>query len=332
MELDSVRELKALLADQVLAPLTTPAAARTLSLSARPVAAAKGPHRTFALGIMRAGRNDYRLAVRVQRRELAASPQLETIRKQCKGELDERYIGRVVKQDPQWYRERNRPLRIGVSIGHYKITAGTLGCFVTRRKGDGTLVLSCNHVLADENRAKVGDPILQPGPYDGGTKGKETIGTLAGFVKLKRLGTSFVDCAVAAVKKTIDCDTSTLTDLGKLAGLGDVVIDVGDAVSKVGRTTGLTHGRVTAFELDNVLVEFGLGVLRFDNQIEIEGAAAGPFSEGGDSGSLIVDDQLRGVGLLFAGSDSGGSNGQGLTFANPLHRVLDDLKVNVLYT
>ncbi len=71
--------------------------------------------------------------------------------------------------------------------------------------------------------------------------------------------------------------------------------------------------------------------ITFDNQIEIEGAGSGAFSEGGDSGSLVVDADLKGVGLLFAGGEQGGSNGKGLTYANPLKNVLDALKVNLLY-
>ncbi len=35
------------------------------------------------------------------------------------------------------------------------------------------------------------------------------------------------------------------------------------------------------------------------------------------------------MGLLFSGSDQGGVNGQGLTYANPLRGVLDALKVDL---
>ena len=38
----------------------------------------------------------------------------------------------------------------------------------------------------------------------------------------------------------------------------------------------------------------------------------------------------QGVALLFAGSDQGGRNGQGLTFANPLREVLAALKADLL--
>ncbi|MBX3746924.1 MAG: hypothetical protein KF833_16560 [Verrucomicrobiae bacterium] len=134
---------------------------------------------------------------------------------------------------------------------------------------------------------------------------------------------------LASVAEGIEVKPAHLKGLGRLTGVGDVFLDEGTVVAKVGRTTGLTRGRVTAFELDNIRVAFGIGELRFDNQIEIEGAEEGSFSEGGDSGSLIVGSDLRAVALLFAGSDQGGANGQGLTYANPIHAVLQALKVEL---
>jgi len=44
---------------------------------------------------------------------------------------------------------------------------------------------------------------------------------------------------------------------------------------------------------------------------------------------LIVDEDLRAIGLLFAGGDEGGSNGKGLTFANPILTVLNKLQVDL---
>lgn len=330
MQLDSVRQLKALLKTEVIASLATGVAARRLSVSAQPIRPARATRGGIALGIVRAGRKDFRLGVRLQRREMASSPELESIRRQAKGELDERYIGQVVKQQARpWHQRRNRPLRIGGSIGHYSITAGTLGCFVTPRSGDDVLILSNNHVLADENRGKRDDAVVQPGHLDGGRRPKHVIGKLHRFIRLKRHGPNYVDAAVCTVKEGVKHNPKRLTDLGTLAGLGDAFLD--EAVAKIGRTTGLTRGRVTMFELDNVEVEFDLGWLRFDEQIEIEGDGDTAFSAGGDSGSLIVNEDCRGVGLLFSGSDQGGTNGQGLTYANPLRRVLDDLKVKLVY-
>jgi len=79
------------------------------------------------------------------------------------------------------------------------------------------------------------------------------------------------------------------------------------------------------------VVSFDLGDLRFDGQIEIEGAGDDPFSGPGDSGSLIVNAERRGIGLLFAGGDQGGTNGKGLTYANPLRAVLDALEVDLVF-
>jgi hypothetical protein len=53
------------------------------------------------------------------------------------------------------------------------------------------------------------------------------------------------------------------------------------------------------------------------------------ISDAGDSGSLIVDDQMLAAALLFAGGDHGGSNGKGLTYANPIAAVLKALKVKL---
>ena len=92
--------------------------------------------------------------------------------------------GRVYAlQDPT---QKMRPARPGVSIGHYQITAGTLGCLVQR---DGQVyILSNNHVLANSNAGQLGDAIYQPGPYDGGGSADQ-IGTLEQFIPVGFSGT-----------------------------------------------------------------------------------------------------------------------------------------------
>ncbi len=332
MRLDSVRELKAALTGTLLAPLATPEAMpRSLNISTRRVSEAAGVHRTIALGVARGARSEFRLAVRVQRREMEQSREIDAIRRQARGEVDVRYVGQVVKRAVQWHRRRNRPLRVGGSIGHVRVTAGTVGGFVRDGASGETLIMSNNHVLADENRGKAGDLVIQPGAFDGGKDAADRVGQLERFIRLRRAGANLVDCAVCTVDEALRYSPRLLTGLGRIAGVGPDVPDEGQDVAKVGRTTGITRGRVTAFEIDNLVVGFAIGDLRFDNQIEIEGAGTQPFSDGGDSGSLIVTSDLQAVALLFSGSDQGGGNGQGLTFANPLRSVLDALKVELLY-
>ena len=93
----------------------------------------------------------------------------------------------------------------------------------------------------------------------------------------------------------------------------------GQAVKKHGRTTGLTHGEVVAVNAI-VTVGYSTGSARFVKQIII---SPGSFSDGGDSGSLIVTESGNNpVGLLFAGSDL-------YTIANPINLVLSRFGVSI---
>ena len=338
MKLSSVRSLKA----ELLRSPTTVAAHLGEStpfgvFSARG-ATAERTMDGIALGIA-VDKKQYRLAVRLQRRGPLVSAMTEEIRKRAKGEVDVKEIGTIVKfagpTSAAFYRQRRRPLRIGSSIGDVPpagfIAAGTLGCFVVRRSAPFFIgMLTNNHVIANENSNPIGSPVAQPGTLDGGSFPDDEVGELGKVIKLKKTATNFVDAAVGDVYEEIDFDTRTIGNLGDLQGQVDVSdLPANAIVHKVGRTTGQTKGRITAFDVDNVRVEYDVGVLRFDNQIEIEGSGNKAFSDSGDSGSLIVDDQLRAVGLLFAGGDVGGSNGKGLTYANPIDAVLDALKVDL---
>lgn len=91
---------------------------------------------------------------------------------------------------------RHRPLVPGVSVGHYAITAGTLGLVV--KKDDELHILSNNHVLANGNNAKIGDPILQPGLYDGG-RHNDVVAELSHYVPINFKGTNYVDAALAKI-------------------------------------------------------------------------------------------------------------------------------------
>jgi hypothetical protein len=211
-----------------------------------------------------------------------------------------------------------------VSIAHHEVTAGTLGGFVTRSAPDGVAgdvyALSNWHVLAGSPSARPGDAILQPGPADGGTDPQDRVGELALAAPLSPQGAHVVDAALARLD---DPRVDPRYPVGLLAGAGEVAGD--EVVAKIGRTTGLTEGRITAIELDEVIVGYGepLGELRFDNQIEVEATGSGAFSRGGDSGSLVYRPADRvAIGLLFAGSETGGRNDSGLTYLNPIAAVL----------
>jgi hypothetical protein len=73
-----------------------------------------------------------------------------------------------------------------------------------------------------------------------------------------------------------------------------------------------------------VWVDYDNGAGLFTRQVEIEGGEEA-FSDGGDSGSLILDMDRRAVALLFAGADDAN-----ITWANPIRRVLRALGVRLV--
>ena len=350
MQLDSAQGLKQQLLEDLVVPF---ASSEPFPVGARPLDTAPALPRSIALGIA-PHEGEYRLAIRLQRLSLVDSPIVDQLTREAKGEVDIRVIGRIDKRPTKrsgqarrlripttaqqaarpWYQLDARPLLIGASIGHFRITAGTTSAFV--RRGKAVHVLSNNHVLANEDQAKTNDWILQRAPYDGGKQPAERAARLKQWVRLKPTGTNFIDCAIAAIPPKIAYDAGRLRQLvsgadRKLAGVAAAPLNAGDFVYKVGRTTGPTKGRVTAFDVDNLVIGYDVGNLRFDNQIEIEGTGRTSFSDGGDSGSLIVNESMQAVALLFAGGDQGGSNGLGLTYANPIQRVLSELKATLLF-
>ncbi len=233
---------------------------------------------------------------------------------------------------------RARPAEGGYSVGHYQITAGTIGTCVYDILPGGTTgsppvhgigspprcyILSNNHVLADTDAAQVGDPILQPGPYDGGTDPADRIATLTRWVPItlepptpRSLHQNIVDAAIAQ-GQFHDLDREIYW-IGNVRGWRRKAnISVGTIIQKTGRTTNYTTGRITAI---NATVDVGYGggrVGRFFDQIVTTNLSAG-----GDSGSLVLTLDNVAVGLLFAGSSVA-------TIANQIENVRSLLRVEV---
>lgn len=227
---------------------------------------------------------------------------------------------------------RFRPAPGGVSIGHRDITSGTLGCLV--RKGGDAFILSNNHVLANSNDAAAGDPILQPGPHDGGTLANDRLANLEAFVPISfvtpeppsecgfaramiavlnagcgligsrtryrivsiQQAPNLVDAAIARPLAASSV-TDEILGIGRIQGSAPGAL--GMRIQKSGRTTGLTTGEILQVDV-TVNVQYGAGrIAQFTDQL-----LAGAMSQGGDSGSAVLDEQRRLTGLLFAGSDN----------------------------
>ena len=234
------------------------------------------------------------------------------------------------------HRFRIRPAPGGVSIGHCRVTAGTLGCLARGRPGTSRynrlLLLSNNHVIANSNSSRYGDWIIQPGRHDGGTctSSRDRIAILERFVRIDFAGRSnYVDCATGWCWSNLVRREMVYRSGGSLRffRINSRIAGCrrGQWVGKTGRTTQLTRGYVTDCSA-TIRVNYGSGrVALFRDQMAVR-ATSGNFSAGGDSGSAIWtwDGTRYPVGLLFAG-------GGGTTFANKMTRVLRALDI-VLYT
>jgi len=231
---------------------------------------------------------------------------------------------------------KHRPAMPGVSIGHYRITAGTFGALVYDQKTGEPLILSNNHVLANssngkDGRAKIGDPVLQPGKYDNGTGG-DVIARLYRFVPVS-MEVASPECPVAsAVEKTLNnvikrfrrsyelrmykrtgglnlVDAAVAKPVQNSLVVPDIIgigvpkgtaeVAVGTKVRKSGRTSGVNIGSVKVVQATIKIGMGDAGDAVFSDQVVVTHMA-----RPGDSGALVVNEKSQAVGLMSAGSDS----------------------------
>ncbi|HID20633.1 MAG TPA: hypothetical protein EYP28_06845 [Methanophagales archaeon] len=249
---------------------------------------------------------------------------------------------------------KHRPCPMGTSGGHYMITAGTNGELLRDKKAGKMCIGTNNHVGANSNDAEIGDPYLQPGPYDGGTTRDDIIGTLLKFVPIEFVGDpsqciaarfwsgfynvparvfgrrtrlrpvieyplyNLVDAAMIEVDETDVL--AGIVDIGVPKGVKQAQLDM--LAQKSGRTTCHTvDGLITGIDATTGPISYGPGkIAYFKDQIVI---SKGGFSAGGDSGSLVLDKEGYAVGTLFAGSEK-------ITIANHIQSYLDLLDAELV--
>ncbi|MGH2406451.1 MAG: hypothetical protein ACRDF7_00035 [Candidatus Limnocylindrales bacterium] len=221
-------------------------------------------------------------------------------------------IGRL-HPEANWQRT---PIEPGFSIGHPLVSAGTLGAFV----GSATTprILSASHVLADSGRARIGDPILYPGPGDYGVVPDDVIARLTQVVPFV-LGGDFVnrmDAALATVEPSVRGNLRSRNSAIRAVPIRTTIPQRNMEVVKVGRTTGLTHGQVRDVNFRFSLDYPGVGTAGFLDQV-----LCTRYTAGGDSGSLVFEEGSGlAVGLHFAGANGG-------SVFSPIRPVLRALNV-----
>lgn len=218
--------------------------------------------------------------------------------------------------------ERYRPAVGGISASHPQVTAGTIGAIIVDQKTGNKLLLSNNHVFAnsdalDNHRANMGDPIYQPGAYDGGTAA-DTIAVLYKWIPFEPGdGLNIVDAALAMPLDQNEVSPYILIndydDLIQVRGVRSVSGKIN--VKKYSRTTNADRGVVVDWDF-TVAVDYEDGrTHNFTDQILIQ-----IETEGGDSGSILLDEDNYAVGLVFAGGTD--STGQWFGVANKIRTVL----------
>lgn len=218
---------------------------------------------------------------------------------------------------------RARPAQPGCSISHVRVPGpGTLGCIV-EDSGGTQYVLSCAHVLSD-GTASVGDSIVQPASSDGGTAPADEI---AKFTRALPLSPAVADAAIAEIS-SVNAINAAVQYLVQPVGTR-TLSGVGVLVQKSGNQTGLTLGIVVGIHgtIGPLLVN-GVSNVYFSNAIVANG-----ISEGGDSGSLMMDYQNRAIGLIFGGLQYSNSCGQMscvASWSSPIDTVLSQLSVRLV--
>ena len=218
---------------------------------------------------------------------------------------------------PADHQVRHSETKCGISIGNL-ITggSGTLGATVFDGKSGEQLILSNWHVLCGRLDCEPGEPIAQPGTGggDGGTPADL-------FARVLRFQfDAFVDAAVAVLTGHRFC-TEEMLGLGHMSPrLGSPTL--GLEVTKSGRTTAITTGRITDVSVDIDIKFNAVGVKTMRDQLTIESDSGAVVVLPGDSGSVWVDSAQRPVALTFAGNSSGAR-----CTATPMPRVAEALDI-----
>jgi hypothetical protein len=237
---------------------------------------------------------------------------------------------------------QTRPVPLGVSafddvdLSAFSCAAGTLGCRLKDNQGN-VYALSNNHVFAGENLTQggvqIGTPVVQPSPGDNNCVTgivSDQIGNLFKFKQVELINfnlltfnfpPNLIDAAIITTDRALVSKSTPAPPVayGTPRSITWKKPILGMGVMKFGRTTGFTHGMIIGIN-QFVFVPYANGIASFVNQIEIAPTNGIAFSNPGDSGSLIVTEDILGdrfpIALLFAG-------GGGFTAANPIQDVLD---------
>jgi hypothetical protein len=216
-----------------------------------------------------------------------------------------------------------RPVQGGGSLGHGSSggAAGTMGCVVKSRVTGDEFALTCNHVIADLNRAAKGSTeVWEPAS---GRWGSRRLGVVEDFADIDFTPGAYnvLDAALARPDSPGDI-VAGVGGIGALSGI-NVSPGFGDAMKKQGVATRRTDG---TYQYDiNARVAFANGSFAlFRDMLGIVGSGR-DFAALGDSGAVAVDDGNAVVGMVVSVA-----SGINLTMATRIEPILNHFQVDVV--
>jgi hypothetical protein len=241
--------------------------------------------------------------------------------------IEAHYVPKIYSNEAEMSLDRRFRFDIvqpGISVGHYRVSAGTIGLIVHDSNSGEPTILSNWHVLCGDEFAKRGDPILQPGPHDGGFGKNDTIALLERSI-LNENG----DAAIALLNNSRQWQYNQFGTNVTIVGTRNPRKD--DVLTKSGRSTGITYGRVDG--MGCYFLDYSVGRRGIHGFKIVSRKPGNPdneeISSGGDSGSLWYDpDTNEGIGLHFAGETNPSPRAEH-AIACFLPRVLSALKVTI---
>ena len=265
-----------------------------------------------------------------QKKDVGAIPPSERIPKSIQGVPTD--VNQVKVVDAHEDTARYRPITGGIQITNGIVAAdgtislGTLGCLATDNADAKTVLVTNFHVIG----GTAGVSVFQP---------STAAADLIGVVKRGQI-TGTIDAAVADINAGVTTTTDEINGLflnssNHIAGVTDPV--GGMRVFKVGRTTGLTDGKVVdADSVVTVSYDAPIGSKNFTKAILIQCTkvsgcccctcnvvdSSREFSDHGDSGSVVVSDQRMAIGLIMGG-------GGGESFACRMTEVESGMNVTI---
>lgn len=233
----------------------------------------------------------------------------------------------------------------GASIGNFRGYPGSIGAVVRPRggRGDWIGVTSASHVLGRANLANRGDEILAPGHPDGPRSKIAICGRLHDYTLLTHfsrsvLGDNYLCCSDLAVvrldeecehekpKRTLVVDPKNPDKRVPLKGtlsVADSIDHIGAFVTKVGRTSDVTHGTLDLVGLQRQAIQLPDGrIYLYSDVLAIQGTD-GDFSQPGDSGALVYTDSMLALGFVIGGVGN-------ITFVSPIETCLADHNVEIV--